>query len=111
MNTMMMAARERTAEIGVLKVLGFGDGAVVSMVVVEAMLIALVGGGLGVLIARVLFDQIGFTVGGFFPSFLVRGSTMLQGLLISLALGALSAMWPALRAARLREVEALRNLS
>jgi putative ABC transport system permease protein len=109
MNTMMMAARERTAEIGVLKILGFEDGAVVAMVVAEAMLIALVGGGLGVLTARVLFDQIGFTGGGFFPSFVVRGSTMLQGLGISLLLGGLSALWPALRAARLREVDALRN--
>jgi putative ABC transport system permease protein len=111
MNTMMMAARERTAEIGILKILGFEDGAVVTMVVAEAMLIALAGGGLGVLIARVLFDHIGFTGGGFFPSFVVRGSTMLQGLGISLLLGALSALWPALRAARLREIEALRNLS
>lgn len=109
MNTMMMAARERTAEIGVLKILGFEDGTVVAMVVAEAMLIALIGGGLGILIARVLFDHIGFTGGGFFPSFLVRGSTMLEGLAISLLLGALAALWPALRAARLREIEALRN--
>lgn len=111
MNTMMMAARERTAEIGVLKILGFEDSAVVAMLVAEAMLIALIGGGLGILIARVLFDRIGFTGGGFFPSFIVQESTMLEGLLISLLLGALAALWPAIRAARLREVEALRNLS
>ncbi len=111
MNTMMMAARERTAEIGVLKILGFEDSAVVAMLVAEAMLIALIGGGLGILIARVLFDRIGFTGGGFFPSFIVQESTMLEGLVISLLLGALAALWPAIRAARLREVEALRNLS
>ncbi len=109
MNTMMMAARERTSEVAVLKTLGFPDGAVVAMVVFEAMVIALLGGTLGVVIARVLWDQLGFTGGGFFPSFVVRGSTMLQGIAISLLLGGLSALWPAIRAARLREVDALRN--
>ncbi len=111
MNTMMMAARERTAEVATLKALGFDDGSVVAMVVAEAMLIALVGGGLGVGLARVVYEQIGFTGGGFFPSFIVRGSTMLQGLGIALLLGGISALWPAIRAARLREVDGLRNLS
>jgi putative ABC transport system permease protein len=111
MNTMMMAARERLPEIAILKILGFSDGDVVSMVVVEAMLIALIGGVLGCLIARVLFEQTHFTMGGMFPSFIVRGTTIAQGLAISLLLGGLSALWPALQANRLREAEALRHLS
>jgi putative ABC transport system permease protein len=111
MNTMMMAARERLSELAIMKILGFSDGSVVTMVVVEAMLIALIGGGLGCVIARVLFEQTNFTMGGFFPSFIVRGTTIAQGLLISSLLGGLSALWPAIQAARLREVEALRHLS
>jgi ABC-type antimicrobial peptide transport system permease subunit len=81
------------------------------MVASEAMLIALIGGGFGCLIARVLFEQTGFTMGGFFPSFIVRETTIVQGLLISALLGGLSALWPAVQAARLREAEALRHLS
>ncbi|HWN82856.1 MAG TPA: FtsX-like permease family protein [Candidatus Udaeobacter sp.] len=111
MNTMMMAARERLSEIAILKILGFSDGDVVGMVVLEAMVIALVGGALGCLIARVLFQSTNFTMGGMFPSFIVRGSTIAQGLLISVVLGALSALWPAIQANRLREAEALRHLS
>jgi ABC-type antimicrobial peptide transport system permease subunit len=75
------------------------------------MLVALVGGGLGCLGARFVFQQTDFTAGGFFPSFLVRGTTVAQGLLVSCALGVLSAFYPAYQAARLREVEALRHLS
>jgi len=111
MNTMMMAARERLPEIAILKILGFSDGDVVGMVVLEAMAIALIGGALGCLIARVLFEQSHFTMGGMFPSFIVRGTTIAQGLLISVVLGAVSALWPALQANRLREAEALRHLS
>lgn len=111
MNTMMMAARERISELAIMKILGFTDGAVVALVVVEAMLIALVGGALGCLIARVLFEKTAFTMGGFFPSFIVRETTIAQGMLIAVLLGGLSALWPALQAARLREAEALRHLS
>ncbi len=111
MNTMMMAARERISELAIMKILGFTDGAVVAMVAIEAMFIALLGGGLGCLIARIVFQQTHFTMGGFFPSFIVRGTTVAQGLLISVLLGGLSALWPAVQAARLREAEALRHLS
>lgn len=111
MNTMMMAARERLPELAVMKILGFGDGTVAGLLVLESMLVALLGGGLGILAARVVFQQTDFTAGGFFPSFLVRGDTILLGFGVSLLLGALSAVYPAYQAARLREVEALRHLA
>jgi putative ABC transport system permease protein len=111
MNTMMMAARERLPEIAIFKILGFSDRDVVGMVVLEAMLIALIGGALGCLLARVLFEQTHFTMGGMFPSFIVRGTTIAQGLVISALLGIFSALWPAIQANRLREAEALRHLS
>ena len=44
-NTMAQAIRERTNELAVLKTLGFGDGRVLGMVLVESTLIAIVGGG------------------------------------------------------------------
>ena len=46
-NTMAQAIRERTNELAVLKTLGFGEGRILSMVLLESVLIALVGGGLG----------------------------------------------------------------
>src|SRR5262245_63941215 len=46
-NTMAQAIRERTNELAVLKTLGFGDGRILSMVLLESLVIALIGGGLG----------------------------------------------------------------
>lgn len=110
MNTMMMAARERTREIAVLKALGFGDRLVVGLVVAESLAIALAGGLLGTGLARLVFDLTDFTAGGFFPRFTVTPGTMLRGLGIALFLGALSGAVPAWNAARLRVVDALRHV-
>ncbi len=111
MNTMMMAARERIPELAVMKILGFPDRVVAGLVVAEAMLVSVVGGALGIVFARFLFDWTDFTAGGFFPSFLVRGDTILAGFGLSLLLGLVASFVPAWRAASLREVEALRHLS
>src|SRR5260370_3205195 len=46
-NTMAQAIRERTNELAVLKTLGFGDGRILSLVLLESVFIAFVGGGLG----------------------------------------------------------------
>lgn len=110
MNTMMMAARERTREIAVLKALGFDDRLVVGLVVAESLAIALAGGLLGTGLARLVFDLTDFTAGGFFPRFTVTPGTMLRGLGIALFLGALSGAVPAWNAARLRVVDALRHV-
>jgi putative ABC transport system permease protein len=111
MNTMMMAARERIPELAVMKILGFPDRIVAGLVVAEAMLVSVVGGALGIFVARFLFDWTDFTAGGFFPSFLVRGDTVGVGMALSLLLGLVASLVPAWHAARLREVEALRRLS
>ncbi len=62
-------------------------------------------------VARVIFEQTHFTMGGMFPSFIVRGTTIAQGLVdLGVArhlLGALAGV----QANRLREAEALRHLS
>ena len=51
-NTMVMAVRERTSEIAVLKTLGFTDGAVFGMVVTEAAILTTGGGIAGALLAK-----------------------------------------------------------
>ena len=111
MNTMMMAARERLSELAIMKILGFQDRTVVGLMIAEAMIVAFLGGVIGCVGARILFEATDFTGGGFFPSFIVRESTIAQGLLVSVLLGGLSALYPAIQAGRLREVEALRHLS
>jgi putative ABC transport system permease protein len=110
-NTMMMAARERTPEIAVMKTLGFTDGLILFLVMAEAALISLLGGILGCGGAWVIFGATNFNAGGMVPNFLVKPSTLALGLGISLLLGLLSGVIPAVQAARLSVVDALRKVA
>ncbi len=107
-NTMAMAIRERTSEIGVLKTLGFADGTVFRLVLIEAAVITLGGGALGALAAKLLIEGSHFNAMGFLPPMTVRWSTVAAGVAVAVLLGAVSGLIPAWRASRLRIVEALR---
>lgn len=109
-NTMMMAARERTTEIAVLKTLGFGDGLILRLVGAEAVLLSLAGGAIGCGVAWLLFRRLDFTAGGFFPNFRVLPETLGFGMLLALAMGLLSGLVPAVQAARLPIAAALRKV-
>jgi putative ABC transport system permease protein len=109
-NTMMMAVRERIGEIAVLKTLGFQDRAVFWLVLAESVLIAVLGGALGLLLARMAF--MGRTpLNAFFPGFGVTGATIGLGLLMALGLGVVSGAVPAIQSARLSVVSALRRVA
>ena len=110
MNTMMMAARERTREVAVLKAVGFTDRTILGLVLTESLLISLTGGILGTVLARVVYGATGFTGGGFFPSFVVTFSTMGRATGIAVIMGLLSGAIPAWNASRLKVVDALRHV-
>jgi putative ABC transport system permease protein len=110
-NTMMMAARERTTEIAILKTLGFGDRLVLGLVAAECILLSLAGGILGCGLAFAIFRKVNFTAGGMFPNFRVLPETLAAGLLLSLVMGLLSGLVPAVRAARLQIAGALRKVA
>lgn len=109
-NTMMMAVRERVGEIAVLKTLGFRDGTVGWMVVAESVLIALLGGGLGLFLARLAFSG-NNPMTTFFPGFAVTRGTITLGMAMAMALGLISGILPAIQSARLSVVEALRKVA
>lgn len=115
LNTMYAAVAARAREIATLRALGFSGLPVVVSVLLEAMLLALLGGLLGAGIAYVLFN--GYTVstlGGNFSqvvfSFRVTPELLAKGLQWSLAIGFLGGVFPALRAATIPVTEALREL-
>lgn len=110
-NTMMMAARERTTEIAVLKTLGFTDGLILGLVGAEALLLSLAGGVIGCGLAYAIFYNVDFTAGGFFPSFRVLPETVAWGLLLAAGMGILSGLVPAVQAARLQIAGALRKVA
>lgn len=107
-NAMAQSIRERTNELAILKTLGFSDGKVLAMVLLESTLVALVGGGLGLAIAWGLIAQ-GDPTGGFLPIFYFPPKDLVLGCLLVLALGVFSGLVPALQAGRLKIVDALRR--
>ncbi len=109
-NAMMMSARERTGEIAVLKAVGFSDRLLFGLVMVEAGAMALTGAALGLGVAKVLYPAINFNGIGFLPGFKVATSTLIIGAVIAVALMLASGLIPAVRAARLPVVQALRKV-
>ena len=109
-NAMMMSARERTGEIAVLKTVGFSDRLLFALVMVEAGAMALTGAALGLGGAKLLYPAINFNGAGFLPGFTVATSTLVIGALVAVGLMLASGLVPALRAARLPVVQALRHV-
>jgi putative ABC transport system permease protein len=115
-NTMYSAVAGRTREIATLRALGFGATPVVMSVLAEAVLLALTGGLIGGLLAWAAFDgyqtatmnwqsfsQVAF-------AFAVTPELLTQGLFYAMVMGLVGGMLPAIRAARLPVVTALREL-
>jgi len=106
----MMATRERIAEFGVLKTLGFEDGRIFQMVLAEAAIITLGGGTLGALLAKFVIEGSRFNAGGLLPPMTVSWTTVVVGIGIAVLMGATSGIIPAWQASRRRIVDALRRV-
>ena len=107
-NTMAQSVRERTSEVGVLKTLGFSNASILVLVLSEAVLIALIGGGLGLLVAW-LFVQRGDPTGGMLPIFILPPRDVAVGAALIFILGLASGVLPALNAMNLKITDALRR--
>lgn len=108
-NTMALAVRERIGELAVLKAVGFSDRFVLVLVLAESILIALVGGAIGLALAK-LWTLLGDPTGGMLQSFTLPTLFMLLGIACALAVGVLAGILPATSAKRLRVVDALRRV-
>jgi putative ABC transport system permease protein len=106
-NTMAQSIRERIPELAILKTLGFSDGQVTALVLAEAVLMLLIGAGIGLGAAAAVLPVVNGSTGGRFPPLFVGETIWGLGLLIAVALALVVGLPPALRARRLRIVEAL----
>jgi putative ABC transport system permease protein len=108
-NTMAQAIRERTSELAVLKTLGFPDTRILRMVLLESLLIAVVGGGLGLIVSYTIITAVGDPTHGLLPVFYFPTKDLIAGAAIVFGLGLAAGTIPALQASRLRIVDALRR--
>lgn len=106
-NTMAMAVRERTGELAVLKALGYSDSFCLGLVLAESVIVAVLGGGLGLALCRRLVEA-DLTQGILLLYLPARA--VLAGAGFSLATGLLAGALPALAAMRLQVVQALRRV-
>ena len=106
-NTMGQSLRERIPELAILKTVGFSDGKVTSLVLAEAVVLLLLGGALGMAVATGIMPFVNGSMGGRFPPLFVDAETWLRAAAIVLALALAVGIPPALRARRLRIVDAL----
>ena len=107
-NTMAQSVRERTSELAVLKTLGFSNGLVLTLVLLESLFLACVGGLLGLGLGWLLIQR-GDPTGGLLPAFYLPLSSFLLSLLFVVGLGLVAGVFPAVQAMRLRIVDALRR--
>ncbi len=110
-NAMMMSARERTGEVAVLKALGFGNRTVGAIELAEAGVVTLTGTAIGIGGATALWANVRVAqIEMFLPGFSVAPGTIWLGAGIALALTLVSGLVPAVRAARMSVVQALRTV-
>jgi putative ABC transport system permease protein len=109
-NTMAISVRERTAELAILKAIGFKDGAVLLLVLAEAVTIAFVGAVLGLSLATLAIPALAVALNGLLPNLILSNSMIAAGIGFALATGLVSGLLPGIGAMRLRVVDALRRI-
>jgi putative ABC transport system permease protein len=108
-NTMAQSVRERTAELAVLKTLGFTDRSVLVLVMAEALLLTLIGALIGLGLAALATAALGSSLRSFLPLFSIPPGAYLTALGYAALLGLASGLLPARQAMRLEIVRALRT--
>jgi putative ABC transport system permease protein len=116
LNCMYSAIASRQVEIATLRAIGFGGTPVVVSVMIEAVLLAVLGGTVGGILAYLYYDGASLSMLNFNTfsqvafDFRVTPRLLLQGLLWALSIGVVGGLLPAIQAARLPVTVALRTL-
>ena len=106
-NTMSQSVRERISELAVLKTLGFGDRAMLGIVLSESILIMLMGGLLGLGLGWLVVQGLAQQMGAFLPGIFLSPGAIVGGVAMMIGAGILAGIFPALTAMRLSIIDAL----
>jgi len=110
-NTMAQSVRERTQELGVLKAVGFSNELVLGVVLSESLVITTLGGLAGLAFGWLMVAGLGQAsfIHQYFPLFFIPERDVIVGAVLTLALGFVAGILPAIQAMRLRLADALRR--
>lgn len=108
-NTMLMAARQQTHDVGILKALGFTDAAAFRVMLAQALALCGLGGAVGIGSALLAQPALLLVLGTFFPGYAITSGTLVLAVLVTLGLGLISGLMPAMHSSQLRCVDALRS--
>jgi len=110
-NTMAMAARERVTEVAVMRTLGFTAGQILGVIVAESLMVSMLGAAVAIGSSLLFFNVVKFSPHPiYFPVFLVQAETVAVALAAAAACGLLSSLVPAVRAARRKISDGLRQV-
>lgn len=110
MNIMLVSVTERTREIGIRKAIGAGRGTIMLQFLIEALMISLIGCGIGLLLSQGLLgvaEKIALSKGQQL-SFNMSANTVALAVIFSSGIGLLFGLYPANKAAKKHPIEALR---
>ncbi|MHA8105800.1 ABC transporter permease [Aquirufa sp. 5-AUSEE-100C1] len=108
MNIMMVSVTERTREIGIRKSLGATPGRILQQFLIEAIVICLLGGVGGIILAIPIGNLIAQGISSGNASFIIPWLWMTVGIIICVLVGLFSGIYPAFKASKMDPVEALR---
>lgn len=105
MNIMLVAVTERTKEIGLIKAIGGKKKAVRNQFLNEAIIISLMGAGIGIVLGIILGNVVSLLMS---TSFIIPWGWVVAGIVICFITGILAGLYPAFKAGKLNPIEALR---
>ena len=108
-NAMAQSVRERTSELAVMKTLGFSGSTIMTLLLAESLLITVIGGGIGMVLANALTGSVPEAVKQYFPIIMIPPRSYIVAAVMIVALATVSAALPCYQAGRLKIVDALRK--
>jgi len=109
-NTMAISVRERTSELAAFKAIGFSDRSVLFFVLAESLIIALIGGLAGLLLAMFMVPALAAALNGLLPTLILSPYILALGLMVAILVGLISGLLPGISAMQMRVVNALRRV-